>query len=77
MWASSPEDRPPFEVIRQRLSAFLEVQSDAYGYIQVSQDYGRFYSRIEIPPKPTAPVEEVPEMIVSKENNDENDPVSV
>uniref|UniRef100_A0A914R0Z7 Protein kinase domain-containing protein n=1 Tax=Panagrolaimus davidi TaxID=227884 RepID=A0A914R0Z7_9BILA len=53
MWDLNPDSRPTFEIIRKNLSAFLEVSSDAYGYIQVSQDYGKFYSKMEFPLKLT------------------------
>lgn len=54
MWNSNPADRPTFETIRQKLSGFLEVTSDSYGYIQVSREYGAFYGIIE-PHPATAP----------------------
>ena len=56
MWQFNPADRPTFESIRQKLSGFLEVTSDSYGYIQVSRDYGAFYG--PVPTLPAPPVEE-------------------
>uniref|UniRef100_A0AC35G6W0 Protein kinase domain-containing protein n=1 Tax=Panagrolaimus sp. PS1159 TaxID=55785 RepID=A0AC35G6W0_9BILA len=66
MWDLNPDSRPTFEIIRKNLSAFLEVSSDAYGYIQVSQDYGKFYSKMEFPLKS---VEDTLEVVDESEHN--------
>lgn len=43
-WSERPEVRPTFEQLRTRIAAFLDVSSDAYGYIQVSAaEYERIY----------------------------------
>lgn len=52
MWEFNPANRPTFESIRQKLSGFLEVTSDSYGYIQVSRDYGALYSLVQPPSAP-------------------------
>ena len=41
-WSLNAEERPTFEKIQQFLGRILDVSSDAYGYLDVSEVYWRY-----------------------------------
>lgn len=67
-WIANPDQRPTFDEIRTRLSGFLDVCSQAYGYIQFQQQYQALQANAD---PPASPKTTIPPLIVEKETEGE------